>query len=74
MRLQKSSKDAATIGAATMNDLKQKYDAFTVAVLRQALNEVVTDRRFLIRKSITPLRWRSIFFSRLLPGYATPAV
>jgi hypothetical protein len=74
MRLQKSSKDAATIGAATMNDLKQKYDAFTVAVLRQALNEVVTDRRFLIRKSITPLRWRSIFFSRLLPGYATSTV
>jgi K+/H+ antiporter YhaU regulatory subunit KhtT len=37
MRLQKSSKDAATIGAATMNDLKQKYDASTVAVLRQAM-------------------------------------
>ena len=55
MRLQKSSKDVATIGAATMNDLKQKYDASTVAVLRQALNEVVTDRRFLIRKSVTPL-------------------
>ena len=55
MRLQKSSKDAATIGAATMNDLKQKYDASTVAVMRQALNEVVTDRRFLVRKSVTPL-------------------
>ena len=40
---------------ATMIDLKQKYDASTVAVMRQALNEVVTDRRFLNRKSVTPL-------------------
>jgi hypothetical protein len=55
MGLQKSSKNSATIGAATMNDLKQKYDASTVAVMRQALNEVVTDRRFLVRKSVTPL-------------------
>ena len=38
-----------------MNDLKQKFDASTVAVLRQALNEVVADRRFLVRKSATPL-------------------
>ena len=38
-----------------MNDLKQKFDASTVAVMRQALNEVVADRRFLIRKSVTPL-------------------
>ena len=38
-----------------MIDLKQKYDATTVAILRQALNEVVTDRRFLVRKSGTPL-------------------
>jgi hypothetical protein len=38
-----------------MTDLKQKYDASTVAVMRQALNEVVTDRRFLVRKSVTPL-------------------
>jgi len=37
-----------------MTDLKQ-YDASTVAVLRQALNEIVADRRFLIRKSVTPL-------------------
>jgi hypothetical protein len=35
-----------------MIGLKQKYDASTVAVMRQALNEVVTDRRFLVRKSI----------------------
>jgi len=54
-RLQKSSKDAATIRAATVIDLKQKYDASTVAVMRQALNEVVTDRRFLVRKSVTTL-------------------
>ena len=38
-----------------MTDLKQKYDASTVAVMRQALNEVVTDRRFLVRKSGTTL-------------------
>jgi hypothetical protein len=38
-----------------MTDLKQKYDAPTVAVMRQALNEVVTDRRFIARKSVTPL-------------------
>ena len=38
-----------------MTDLKQRYDASTVAVMRQALNEVVTDRRFLVRKSVAPL-------------------
>jgi len=38
-----------------MFDLEEKYDASTVAVMRQALNEVVTDHRFLIRKSVTPL-------------------
>ena len=38
-----------------MTDLKQKYDASTVAVMRQAWNEVVTDRRFLVQKSVTPL-------------------
>ena len=38
-----------------MTELKQKYDAPTVAVMRQALNEVVTDRRFLVRKSVTSL-------------------
>jgi hypothetical protein len=39
-----------------MNDgLKQKFDAATVAVLRQALNEVVTDRRFLVRRAVTAL-------------------
>jgi hypothetical protein len=38
-----------------MIELKQKYDAPTVAVMRRALNEVVTDRRFLVRKSVTPL-------------------
>jgi hypothetical protein len=38
-----------------MTDLKQKYDASTVAVMRQALREIVTERRFLVRKSVTPL-------------------
>ena len=55
MRLQKTSKTRPTIEAATMIELKQKYDASTVAVMRQALNEIVTDLRFLARKSVTPL-------------------
>jgi len=38
-----------------MKNLKQKFDASMVAVMRQALNEVVADRRFLVRKSATPL-------------------
>ena len=38
-----------------MTELKQKFDASTVAVMRQALNEVVTDHRFLTRKTVTPL-------------------
>jgi hypothetical protein len=38
-----------------MDDSTRKFDASTVAVMRQALNEVVTDRRFLVRKSVTPL-------------------
>ena len=38
-----------------MIDLKQKCDTSPVAVMRQALNEVVTDRRFLVRKSVTPV-------------------
>jgi len=38
-----------------MTDLKQKYDESTVAVMRQALNEVITDRRSLVRRSVTPL-------------------
>ena len=38
-----------------MRDLKQKYASSTISVMRQALNEIITDRRFLIRKSVTPL-------------------
>lgn len=38
-----------------MINLTQKYDASTVAVMRQALNDVVTDRRFLVRESVTRL-------------------
>jgi hypothetical protein len=38
-----------------MNDSMRKFDASTVAVMRQALNEVVADHRFLMRKSVTPL-------------------
>lgn len=38
-----------------MNNLKQKFDPSTVAVMRQALNEVVADGRFRGRKSVTTL-------------------
>jgi hypothetical protein len=38
-----------------MDNLKQIFDAPTVAVMRQALNEVVSDRRFMARKLVTPL-------------------
>ena len=38
-----------------MTDLKQKFDASTVAVMRRALNEVVSDHRFSMRDSVTPL-------------------
>jgi hypothetical protein len=38
-----------------MTELKQKFDASTVAVMRQALNEVVSDHRFSMRKSVTRL-------------------
>jgi hypothetical protein len=38
-----------------MTELKQKFDASTVAVMRQALSEVVSDHRFSMRKSVTPL-------------------
>jgi hypothetical protein len=38
-----------------MTDPKRKFDESTVAVMRQALNEVITDRRFLMRKTVTPL-------------------
>ena len=40
-----------------MTELKQKYDASTVAVMRQALNEIVADRRFLAHKSVTTLTY-----------------
>ena len=53
--LQRNLKTCPSNGTVTMIELKQKYDASTVAVMRQALNEVVTDRRFLVRKSVTPL-------------------
>ncbi len=38
-----------------MTETKRKYDASTVAVMRQALNEVVADRRFLASRYVTPL-------------------
>jgi hypothetical protein len=38
-----------------MTELKQKFDSSTVAVMRQALDEVVSDHRFSMRKSVTQL-------------------
>jgi hypothetical protein len=38
-----------------MIKLKQKFDSSTVAVMRLVLSEVITDRRFLAGKSVTPL-------------------
>ena len=38
-----------------ITELKQKFDASTVAVMRQALNEVISDHRFSMRKSVTRL-------------------
>ena len=51
-----------------MNNLKQKFDASTVAVMRQALNEVVADRRFLVRKSLTPLEVAEHIFQQAASG------
>jgi hypothetical protein len=51
-----------------MSNLKQKFDAPTVAVMRQALNEVVTDRRFLARKSVTPLEVAEHILERAASG------
>jgi hypothetical protein len=53
MPLQKHSK--TLLEATTMTKPRQKYDASTVAVMRQALSEVVADRRFLASRSVTPL-------------------
>ena len=57
-----------------MNNLKQKFDASTVAIMWQALNEVVADHRFSVRKSVTPLKWRNIFFSKRHLAYATSTI
>jgi hypothetical protein len=51
-----------------MIDLKQKYDASIVAAMRQTLNEVVTDRRFLVRKSVTPLEVAGHIFQQAASG------
>jgi hypothetical protein len=51
-----SSLHKSVLGTATMTELKQRYDASTVAVMRQALNEVVSDHRFVMRKTVTPLK------------------
>ena len=50
MALQESHKTHPNdLGRILMEKLKQKFDASTVAIMRQTLNEVVADRRFLVR-------------------------
>ena len=51
-----------------MNNLKQKFDASTVAIMRQALNEVVADHRFSVRKSVTPLEVAEHILQRAASG------
>jgi hypothetical protein len=38
-----------------MTELKQKFDSSTVAVMRHALDEAVSDHRFSMGKSVTQL-------------------
>jgi hypothetical protein len=68
MPSQSNSKTRSTIEPATMTELKQKYDAPTVAIMRQALNEIVADRRFLVRKSVTPLEMAEHILERAASG------
>jgi hypothetical protein len=51
-----------------MDDSTRKFDAPTVAVMRLALNEVVTDRRFLARKTVTPLEVAEHILERAASG------
>jgi hypothetical protein len=51
-----------------MDDSTRKFDAATVAILRPALNEVVTDRHFLVRKSVTPLEVAEHILERAASG------
>jgi hypothetical protein len=56
MPLQESHKTHPNdLGRDSMNNVKRKFDASTVAIMWQAMNEVAADRRFLIRQSVTPL-------------------
>jgi hypothetical protein len=51
-----------------MTELKQKYDASTVALMRQALSEIVTDRRFLARSSVTTLEMAEYILEQAATG------
>ena len=53
-----------------MTELKQKYDASTVALMRQALSEIVTDRRFLARRSVTTLEMAEYILEQAAAGVA----
>ena len=51
-----------------MTELKQKFDASTVAIMRQALNEVVSDHRFSTRKSVTRLEVAELILEQAASG------
>jgi hypothetical protein len=51
-----------------MTELKQKYDASTVALMRQALNEIITDRRFLARRAVTTLEMAEYIHEQAATG------
>ena len=47
---------------------KSPYDASTIATLRQAMNEVISDRRFAERKFVTALEVAEHIFSQASAG------
>jgi hypothetical protein len=56
VRLHKNPKTHPNeLGYDSMNNWERKFDASTVAIMRQAMDEVVADRLFLVCQSVTPL-------------------
>jgi len=57
-----------TSGSKTMSVSKSPYDASTIATLRQAMNEVISDRRFAERKFVTALEVAEHILSQASAG------
>ncbi|HSZ00965.1 MAG TPA: hypothetical protein VK788_15805 [Terriglobales bacterium] len=51
-----------------MNNWKRKFDASTVAIMRQAMDEVVADRLFLVCQPVTPLEVAEHILERAASG------